>query len=99
MAVLITTDIPGGSEQQDRQMMQEMNIASNPPVGAICRAGAVIPGGYRIMSLWESREDFEEFFKNRVQPAAARIGMKPGRYEVLGVVNVNVQQRQTAGVR
>lgn len=97
--MLITTDIPGGSEQQDRQVMQEMNITASPPKGVICRAGAEIPGGWRVISLWESREDFEEFFKQRLQPAAARIGMKPGRFELLELANVMVPQRQSAGVR
>ena len=99
MAILVTADIPGGTEQQDLDMTREMNLSANPPKGFICKAGGAIPGGWRIISLWESREAFEQFFRERIQPAANRMGRPPALMEFLEVTNVEVGRQAVAAVR
>lgn len=77
MAVVVTADIPGGSLEQDRAVMEEVAIGASPAAGILFRAAGPIPGGWRILSVWESREAFERFYRDRIAPANQKLGIAP----------------------
>lgn len=74
MPIVVIAEIPGGTAEQDEAMLKEMDIESDPPAGALFRAAGPIPGGWRIMSVWESQEAFDTFRRERIAPILQKLG-------------------------
>ena len=66
MSVLAVIEIPGGSAELDYALMHAWDIATNPPPGNVLRIAGPMDGGWRVVSLWESRQHFEVFFEGRL---------------------------------
>lgn len=66
MAVLVVIEVPGGSSDLDDALTQAWGITSSPPEGNSLRMGGPMEGGWRIVSLWETRQQFETFLEERV---------------------------------
>ena len=72
MAVLVIAEAPGMSSVQDDAITEALGIADNPPQGG--RFRCLMEGGYRIVSLWESRDHFDAFLEGRLRPALQAAG-------------------------
>ncbi len=83
MAVMVTADIPGGTAEQDEATLKEMNVQNERPKGVLARAAHGIPGGWRIISIWESREAFERAYRDKIEPASRVTGQIPSRVEMV----------------
>lgn len=66
MAVLVVVEVPGGSSELDEALTEAWGIESNPPEGNLLRMGGPMDGGWRVVSLWESRSQFETFLEDRL---------------------------------
>jgi hypothetical protein len=66
VAVLVVIEVPGGSSDLDDALTEAWGIASSPPEGNLLRMGGPMDGGWRVVSLWESRTRFETFFEERL---------------------------------
>jgi hypothetical protein len=55
------------------QIVAESGADDHPPLGLIVHTAAPSPNGVHIISVWESREAFEDFARERLGPARARI--------------------------
>jgi hypothetical protein len=77
MAVLVIAEVPGGTAEQDKAMMQALNLEADPPKGARARLAGPTESGWRIASLWDSREAFDTFLRERLMPALQE-GGRPG---------------------
>jgi len=66
MPVLVVADIQGGTAEQDDALVKAMGLSDNPPSGARWRAAGSTPTGWRIVSLWDSRDDFDRFMTERL---------------------------------
>jgi hypothetical protein len=73
MAVALINDIPGGSQEMYDSVMAEMHL-DRPPEGAIARAAGPIEGGWRVIGIWESREHYERFWRDKLAPALEAVG-------------------------
>jgi hypothetical protein len=74
MAVLVIAEASGMSSEQDDAMINALGLDDNPPVGGRFRLSGPMEGGYRIVSLWESRDRFEAFLEERLRPALQAAG-------------------------
>ena len=74
MAVLVIADVPGGSADQDKAMMEALNLASDPPAGNRLRLAGPTDSGWRIVSLWDSQEAFDTFRRERLAPTLEKMG-------------------------
>ena len=68
VSVLVIADIPGGTAEQDAALVKGMGLSENPPSGASWRAAGPTSTGWRIVSLWDSQEDFDRFRTDRLTP-------------------------------
>ena len=93
MAVVVIAEIPGGTAEQDDEMQKELNLAANPAAGALFRVAGAIPGGWRIMSVWESEEAFDTFRRQRLTPALQKAGRQMPEFEIWPVHSVRSPQR------
>jgi hypothetical protein len=53
------------------KVSERLDVASNPPAGLIVHTAGWDEenGTFRIFDVWESRQDFDRFFTERLEPA------------------------------
>lgn len=66
MPVLVVIEVPGGSSDLDDALTEAWGITSRPPEGNWIRMAGPMDGGWRVVSLWESRQQFETFLEERL---------------------------------
>lgn len=62
------------------QIFQELQVSAGPermPTGVHFRAAGPIPGGWRVIGGWDSVEDFQTFYRERVLPRYEKAGVQP----------------------
>jgi hypothetical protein len=47
----------------------KMDVEANPPAGLICHTAALDNGVFRIVDVWESKDAYDRFSKERLGPA------------------------------
>lgn len=52
---------------------------TSPPEGFIVHAAGYTGKGFRIIEIWEKREQFDRFLAERVMPLVAEVGGSNGR--------------------
>jgi hypothetical protein len=67
MSVLVVIEVPGGSSALDEALAEAWNVTRNPPAGNRLRMAGPMDGGWRVISLWDSREQFQEFLDERLR--------------------------------
>ena len=66
MPALVVIEVPDGSSALDAVLIEAWGLASSPPAGNLLRMAGPMDGGWRVVSLWESREQFEAFVEERL---------------------------------
>jgi hypothetical protein len=74
MPVLVTSDGRAITAEMDDAMVKALDLVGNPPPGAHLRMAGPANDGWRIVSLWESRQAFQSFLEARLQPALEAAG-------------------------
>jgi heme-degrading monooxygenase HmoA len=67
MAVLVLTEIPGATAEDGKQWEPVMGQLRRSP-GFVFQADGPMEGGWRLVSVWEKREDFRHFYESAVKP-------------------------------
>jgi hypothetical protein len=76
MAYCLIADNRKGSEEVYEQIIQKVSESGDmPPEGAIFQIAGPIENGWRVISVWESREAQERFRDDRLLPAFKELGM------------------------
>ena len=66
MPILVIVELPGGTSALDAVFIDAWGLDTSPPAGNLLRMGGPMDGGWRVLSLWESREHFERFLDERL---------------------------------
>ena len=74
MPVLVVFEVPGGSSELDDALTEAWGIESKPPEGNLLRMAGPMDGGWRVVSLWESRQQFDRFLDERLHLSLQDIG-------------------------
>ncbi len=64
--VLVVVELLGGSSALDDVLLGAWNMPDNLPPGNRFRLAGPMDGGWRIVSLWDSAEDYEAFMRARL---------------------------------
>jgi hypothetical protein len=65
---------PGMDAAVYDQVNDRIDPVGDPPAGLIFHSAGPSPdGGWRIVDVWESRDAFDRFFEERVQPAVVEV--------------------------
>lgn len=94
MAVLVIAHVPGGSAEQDDKIRERLNFAVNPPKGLLMRVAGPVQDGWRVVSVWDSKEDFEAFNRDQLQSALQQAGVQQPTFEVAPLTRVRIAQPQ-----
>ncbi len=74
MAVGLRLKFAGGTQEQYDAIHSHMRVDENPPAGLIFHTAGPIEDGWGVIDVWESREAFDTFIGERLQPAAGELG-------------------------
>lgn len=75
MGIAMLLEWPGETKEQYEQLMEVLALDEHPPEGGIFHVCGPIPGGWRVLEMWESEEAFWRFFKERLKPAVQEVGI------------------------
>ena len=67
------SDVPISREQYDRL---DKELGSDKPEGLIVHAAGESGSGVRIIDVWESKQQFEQFQSERLGPAMQKVGIE-----------------------
>lgn len=73
MAIVLITTAP--SRDLYEQITAE--IGTETPRGCIVHTASDVDGGVRIVEVWESQADLDDFFQGKLGPAFAKFGVEP----------------------
>jgi len=79
MADAVVHVLPEGIDQERYEAVNEkLNAQGDPPTGLIIHAaGQGEDGRWRIIEVWESRDQFDRFNEERLTPAIAEVTGMP----------------------
>jgi hypothetical protein len=73
MAIAMMVDNPEGTREVYERVRSLLGVES-PAGGVLHIAGPSPNGGWRVIEVWDSAEDAERFFKERLLPAVEAVG-------------------------
>ena len=86
MAVLMTADVPGQSQEGYDGMVRALGGPIRAAKGFIAHFSTPAPNGWTCMELWETEDDANQFFAKFVHPNLPD-GIRPKRsFQPLHVV-------------
>jgi hypothetical protein len=88
VAILVVSEVAGVTAEQDEAMVKALDLDHSPPVGGRIRMAGPTAHGWRIVSLWDSEEDFERFRKDRLVPALTGAGRPLPSFEIWPIETV-----------
>jgi len=68
MAVLVTAEVPGGTAQEAADWSARVGAALKRSPGFIVHVDHATAGGWQLISVWDSEEDFARYFRTAVEP-------------------------------
>jgi hypothetical protein len=74
MAVGIRLKLSGVTAEQIDRLNAAIDPDGNPPDGIIFHASGPVDGGWGVIDFWKSREHFDRFATERIEPAMAATG-------------------------
>jgi hypothetical protein len=74
MAICVISENPQGTAEVYEQVAERIS-QGGPPPGAIFQVAGPAEPGWRVISVWESRDAFERFVSERLAPAWAEAGV------------------------
>jgi hypothetical protein len=73
VAVVVIQEFESSREEYD-QVSEKLDAENNPPDGLILHTAADLGGGkMKVVDVWESQDDFQEFVGERLTPAIAEV--------------------------
>lgn len=76
MMYVTTIDVEGITPEEYRAVLDKMGVETHPDAHIYLHISAPIEGGFRIIEIWDNKEAFEEFLKNRLTPANESLGIE-----------------------
>jgi hypothetical protein len=75
MTVVSTLDVTGLTASEYRAVMDELGVEQRPEGGIYLHLTTPIAFGYRIVEIWDEKDNFDRFVEGRLAPANEAIGL------------------------
>src|SRR5262249_33526898 len=69
MIYVTILDVLGLTADEYRKVLDEVGIESHLATNIYLHLTSEIPGGFRILEIWDSQDAFRDFLKKRLSPA------------------------------
>jgi hypothetical protein len=76
MTVVTTLDVTGLTASEYRAVMDELGVEQRPEGGIYLHLTAPTDFGYRIVEIWDEKDNFDRFLEHRLAPANEAIGLE-----------------------
>ena len=71
-----TYEYPGVTREQYERAFAALELNRDMPEGAVVHIAGEMPGGWRIIEVWETQEDFDRFHQEQLRHAHAANDME-----------------------
>ena len=79
MAMVLLQTLPEGATlEQAMEVSAEMDVSLNPPEGLIVHTLIEDEGRIKVVDVWESEEQYNDFVQGRLTPAVATVVARRG---------------------
>jgi hypothetical protein len=91
MAILAIVTGDGFTKHMYEQLRKEVDWEHKHPSGVIFHAASFDNSGnnIRVADIWESEQDFNNFFSSRLKPVMEKINAPMPKMEIFTIHNVN----------
>jgi hypothetical protein len=76
MAVAMLVDNPNVNQEIYEKVRAALGLDDAPAGGIVHIAGPSPTGGWRVVEVWESEDDAQRFFRERLGPAFQQVGVE-----------------------
>jgi hypothetical protein len=76
MAVVMRMEWPGVTPEQYEAARKVVHWENDVPEGAIFHVAFFDEGGFKVLDVWESEEDFNAFAQSRLMPSLEPLGFE-----------------------
>lgn len=90
MAILAIINADGVSKEIYEQLRKEVNWEGNPPPGGMFHVSGFGNKGGRVVDIWSSEQDFNNFISTRLMPALQKRNIPRPQAEIIQVHNINL---------
>ena len=78
MAVAVLMNFPGGGSDAYDRVLEKMGLTDGrTPEGAQYHVAGEVDGGFRVVDVWDSAEQFQRFADEQIGPLTAEEGFPP----------------------
>ena len=74
MAVVIVNEIEGGSQEMYDEVNPKVMEGGNLPDGCQLHIAGPVENGWRVITVWESEDRFQQFRDEKLLPALREVG-------------------------
>ncbi len=85
MAVALVLDFPGGTQEQYSEVVERMQLGGHMAPGGQVHVAGRSAGGWRVIDVWESIEQFERFRDSQIIPHVQAVGLAAPQVRVVEV--------------
>ena len=75
MTVVSTLDVTDLTAPEYRAVMDELGVERRPEGGIYLHLTTPIDAGFRVVEIWDEKENFDRFVERRLVPANQAIGL------------------------
>jgi hypothetical protein len=75
MTVVSTLDVTGLTAPEYRAVMDELGVERRPEGGIYLHLTTPTDLGYRVVEIWDEKENFDRFVERRLAPANEAVGL------------------------
>jgi hypothetical protein len=93
MAILAIFTGNGFTKQMYEQLRKEVDWEHNRPTGIIFHAASFDnSGNLHVVDIWESEQDLNNYFNDKLKPVMEKINAPPPKGEIFTLHNLNAYQ-------
>ncbi len=86
-------EFPSGSMDQYEKLTRELNLAGKMAPGGMYRFVGSTDNGWMIFGVWDSREAFDDFYRQHLEPAARKLGLRHPQPKYIQIHDIVVTQQ------
>lgn len=90
MAITVISELAGQTAEGDQALQEQLGVVSNPPAGVVLRLAGPTKSGWRVISVWDSQEEFEAFRRDRLEPALQAAGRPIPNFEISALESIRI---------
>jgi hypothetical protein len=76
MATIMSMRWDGVTEEQYDAVMEKLRLDKDPPDGGMFHLAGPAEDGIRVVDVWESQEQFQQFLSDRLAAVAEEVGLE-----------------------